>query len=91
MTIQYPDGKTIKAALLDRDDRWIRAAFEFADDVIELRQVGGKWIGENGEAVEVEFEWQRCKRTETPQESDCVCSADLARKLAQLLSAEDDG
>ena len=88
MTIQYSNGRTIHAVLLDRNEHWIRAAVESADDVIELRQIGGNWIAEDNQAVTVEFEWQREKRTETPLESDCLCSADLASKLLHLLYTE---
>jgi hypothetical protein len=85
MTIFHQDGTTEKAMLLAYDKEVLRVAVGGEDDCREYRRAGCVWISERGEAVAVEFEWQRAKRVQAPDEADCVCSKPLAAQLIRML------
>lgn len=91
MIIQYPDGKSVEGFLLSRNENSMRVALENGDDVVEYIEVQGKWVSEDLEPVEITFEWQRRgKRIETMDESDFICSKQLATHLVRLLDRDSE-
>ena len=88
MTIKYPDGKTLEAAILTRDNQSIRVAVKGGEDVLELRQVSGTWVTEDLEAVEVQFAWQRRSERPSYSDADFICSHELAVRLLDLLTRD---
>jgi hypothetical protein len=89
MTITYANGKTIKAALVVRDETWMRVVLAGNEDVTEFRLVNGTWVAEDCEAVRIEFGPARPVYREY-QEEDFVCSKELAVQLIHLLLSGDE-
>jgi hypothetical protein len=85
VTIGYRDGRTIEALLYSRKHDLMRVAASGADDVLVFRSVNGKWISEDLEPVEIEFEWRRHFPNAPISEADCICSEELAARLIHLL------
>jgi hypothetical protein len=93
MTITFPDGRTIQGIVLHRTDDTLRAATRELGDIVEFHAIHGLWVSEEGEPVQIEFEWQRQPLQADLTESDFICSHDLAAMLVQLLptdSGEED-
>src|SRR5437016_4284641 len=85
MTIRYTDGRNSEAVLLSRTNDTMRVVLPGNDDTTYLTQVNGAWFSENNEPVQVEFAWQLHARPAEPKLADCVCPAELASKLIDLL------
>jgi hypothetical protein len=83
MIIRYSNGKTLEGVTLSLTDNMMRVALSGHDDVMELYQVNGMWISEDCEAVQIER--PGAGQALPASESDCVCPADLADRLIQLL------
>jgi hypothetical protein len=81
MTITYPDGRVLEALLLLRGNATLRAAVPGHDDVCVFTLVNGKWMSERGEAVKIEFAWDRKTNADTPTEAECICSQELASRI----------
>jgi len=47
----------------------------------------GCWVSENCEPVTLEFDWEHKKEPAIPEETECICSKPLARKLISTLCA----
>ena len=85
MTIRFTDGHSREALLLSRTERTMRVMMEGGDDAADLVEVNGAWLLGNCERVQVEFAWEKKMRSRTPVLSACVCPAELASKLVDLL------
>jgi len=75
----------MECVTLFKDESTMRVALKNHDDVIELINVGGRWLAEDCEAV-VERAYAERPEAPAPAESDCVCPADLAAHLIQSLA-----
>jgi hypothetical protein len=84
MTITYANGQKIKAALVVGDNKWMRLVLAGSDDVTEFTQINGTWVSEDCEAVQIEFGWSG-RANHEHEESDFVCSHELAVELIRLL------
>jgi hypothetical protein len=85
MTIRYSNGQAFEAVLLSQTEESMRIAIEGSEDVLELSRVGGAWISEECEPVQVEYAWTRLPGAVDVREEDCVCSPELAARLLHLL------
>ena len=91
MTIKYPNGKTVEAALLTRNGNTMRVVLEDGEDVAEFIEAQGNWVSEALESVEITFEWQkRVREAEEFDEANFICSPDLAGHLIQLLELDSE-
>jgi hypothetical protein len=86
MTIKYPNGTAIEAVLLARATDVLRVAVPGHDDPRIFSLVGGAWISESGEQVNIQFQWERHGKAEVPSENDCVCSKVLASRLISIVA-----
>lgn len=84
MTIRYSNGYTVEAVLLARTEDSLRVQMRGVDDVVEFRNVDGRWISEDCEPVEIEFAWAQLDEP-TVVVDDCICSPELAARLLHLL------
>jgi hypothetical protein len=87
MTITYPDGAVLAALLLLRGNATLRAAVPGHNDMSVFTLSKGQWISERGEAVKIEFAWDRQTKGHTPTEVECICSQELATRMLSLLAA----
>jgi hypothetical protein len=87
MTICYPDGTVVNALLLSRGNDILRAAVPHDADVRTFTLRNGCWISENCEPVTLEFDWEHNQQAAIPEETECICSKPLARKLISMLFA----
>jgi hypothetical protein len=85
MTIKYADGRAVEGIILSRTDDTMRVAISEGDDAVMFTWVGGTWISENCEPVEIQFEWQRRAPQKPVSEADCICSKELVGRLVQRL------
>ena len=86
MRIKYADGSCRDAVLVSRStNNTMRVVLQGNDDATLLNEVNCFWFLENLEPVQLEFAWQRRAHSVTPALSDCVCSAELATRLVDLL------
>jgi hypothetical protein len=91
MTITFPDGTSVQAILLCRNEDSLRAVVPGEEDTLAFQFVNGTWVSECSEPVTIEFEWQRNKYESAVTEADCVCSKLVAAKLVEdLYSPEYD-
>jgi hypothetical protein len=88
MIIKYPDGTTLNALLLSRGNDTLRVTVPGADDVRTFTLMREAWISEAYEPVKIEFEWPRRGVAQVTNETECVCSRELASRLISLLLAE---
>ena len=79
------NGASFEATLLSRTDDMMRIATEGCDDVLELTRIGGAWISEDCERVDVEFACTRELPVPETKEEDCICSQELATTMIRLL------
>ena len=86
MLIRYEDGRNSEAVLISRTTGTMRVVLQGGADAIDLTDVNGVWLSENCEPVQVEFAWESRPHTAAPSVSDCVCSAELASTLVDLLA-----
>jgi hypothetical protein len=91
MTINYPDGTTLKALLLMHGNDTLQAAVPGDDDARTFTIANGTWITEECEPVTIEFAWQRREKAQVPNETECVCPTDLASRLISALHAGTKG
>ena len=89
MTLRYANGLEIDAVLLSRTDGKMRVALQGSDDVVELREVSGRWVSDECEPVQVSFAYQKPAPAPVSEE-DCICSPELAAKLIRLLMSADE-
>jgi hypothetical protein len=90
MILQYANGSSRKAALMNRTDTGMRVVVEGYDDTILLNRVNNTWVSDDCEAVQVSFEWEG--RPAAPlAEEDCVCSPELAAALLRALFGPEEG
>jgi hypothetical protein len=69
----------------------LRVAVRGGSDVLELRQINGRWVSDDCEPVDVEFAWLRQQELPTVSINDFICPPELAAKLLHMLfSGEDD-
>jgi hypothetical protein len=54
--IKYEDGRVVEGIILSRKEETMRVAVQDANYAEEFTRVGGTWISENGEPVEIQFE-----------------------------------
>ena len=87
MKITYPDGTILKGMLVSRGNDTLRAAVPGDDDARTFTVVNGVWNSEEREPVQIEFAWQRREPARVPNETECVCSKDLAARLISALRA----
>lgn len=90
MKIRYGNRHLADTFTLCHDETSMRIAIRGTDDVLELRRVGATWVAEDGEVV-IDDNPRRPSSCVT--EEDCICPADLAARLLDLLytdSSEDD-
>jgi hypothetical protein len=89
MTIHYSNGTLLNALLLSRENHTLRATVPGDDDVRTFILIsGGSWISEELDPVNIEFEWQRGEQARVPEETECVCSQELACSLTSVLGAD---
>jgi len=84
MTITYANGKKIQAALVVRDENWMRLVLAGQDDVSEFTRVHDAWVSEDCEPVQIEFGPARQVYREY-SDDDFVCTHELATKLIHML------
>src|SRR5262245_42366382 len=90
MTITFPDGTRLQAALLMRIADSLKAAVPGEDDPRVFTCISGTWISEDVDPVRIEFEWEK-RRTTFTKLDDCICDKGFASRLiARLLSPDDD-
>jgi hypothetical protein len=90
MIIRYGNGYTVEAVLLSRADDTMRVAVRGGSDVLELRNINGRWVSEDCEPVDVEFAWLQLQDQPSVSVNDCICSPELAAKLLHLLFSGED-
>jgi hypothetical protein len=92
LLIRHGDKRTEEAIILSRSEKTILVvAVKGHEDAVVLRSVNGTWTGEDGEPIEVEFEWQRHSRGEPKPVPDRICSKELAARSVRLqLTGDDD-
>jgi hypothetical protein len=88
MTIKYPDGTVLNALPLSRASDTLRVSVPGDDDVRTFTYVRDVWISEECQPVRIEFAWQRREVVDVPNETECVCSKELARRLISKLLAD---
>ncbi len=88
MVIRYKDGAEIEAILLSRREGKLRVAAKGLDDALEFAEINGKWVSEDWEPVQIQFEWERDSRLNPVSEADCICPHELA---AELIGGLDPG
>jgi hypothetical protein len=88
VTITYSNRIVLKAIVLSHEENEIRAIASGCPDVLVFYRIHGTWISEELEPVTIEFAWQRHRVTPTGSEADCVCPAELAARMIQLLFTE---
>ena len=89
MTITYTNGRTVKAAVVVRDENWMRLVLAGSDDVTEFNRINGTWVSEDCEPVQIEFGPARTVYSEYT-EDDFICSKELAAELIRKLLQGDD-
>ena len=87
MTIKYPDGTALNALLLSRANDTLRVTVPGDDDVRTFTLIREAWISEKCEPVTIEFAWQRREAVAVTNETECVCSKELASRLISMLLA----
>jgi hypothetical protein len=90
MIIRYSNGNAVNAILLRRTDASVRVEIQGADDAADFRQIGGTWISEDCEPVQVEFASMCVSGNAVPTINDCICSHEPATRLVQLLLSGED-
>jgi hypothetical protein len=88
MTIKYPNGTVLNALLLSRANDTLRVTVPGDDDVRTFTLIREAWISEKSEPVTIEFAWQRREAVAVTNETECVCSKELASRLISMLLAE---
>src|SRR5262245_16537806 len=89
MTLRYRNGRAVEGVLLSRTEGTMRVALQGSEDVVELREVGGTWVSDECEPVQVSFAWQKPAPAPVTEE-DCFCAPELAARLIHLLMSADD-
>jgi len=87
MIVRFQTGLVKKALLLARGEGVIRVAMEQGDDSTEISRLNGVWITEDCEPVVLCHSSDGCT---WPDESDCICSPQLAAQLIGLLYSGGD-
>jgi hypothetical protein len=87
MRIRYSNGNTAEAVLLARTNDSIRVEVQGGSDVVEFRQINGRWISEDCEPVEVEFAWMRPSQDPIVSIDDYICPPEVAERLIRMLFA----
>jgi len=90
MTIQYSDGRTTEAIILNGDLNTIRVAVRGSNDALTLLRTGNSWTVDGAEPVEISFAWQQPSASNHVTEEDCICSKQLAAALIRHLLSEDE-
>jgi hypothetical protein len=85
MNIKHPDGHVTEALILSRTSSAMRVVLKGCDDSTQLTAVNGAWFLEDREPVQLEFAWEKKARAAEPKADDCVCSAELASRLVDVL------
>jgi hypothetical protein len=81
MIVTYADGTAVEALFLSSDESVMRLAVAGDDDVRLFRRIGGSWLAEDGQRVQVQYSWQGDRRVPLPDESQFICSTKVARQL----------
>ena len=84
MTINYPDGRVVKAILLSRGNDTLSAAVQGEDDAQIFILISGTWVSDEEGPVRIEFAWEHRDQASVP-EADCICSKKLASRLISKL------
>jgi len=90
MTIQYSDGRTTEAIILNGDLTTMRVAVKGSNDAVTLLRTGNSWTVDGAEPVEISFAWQQLSASKQVTEEDCICSKQLAAALIRHLLSEDE-
>jgi hypothetical protein len=69
--VKYHNGQTRQGVLLTLGGQSIRVALQGCDDVVEYRQIDGRWISEDCEVVTFDFS-ERLYHTEDRQEAPAI-------------------
>jgi hypothetical protein len=89
MTITQPDGTVLNAMLLARDNETLRVLAPHDKDVRVFRLVTGGWVDEENEPVKITFAWEGVATSSVSDESEFICSPELASRLIELLAGSD--
>src|SRR5215475_7372295 len=89
MTITFPDGIRLQAALLTRSENTLSVAVQAQDDPSIFKRINGTWISKDGDPVGIEFEWEK-RHVTIPSLDDCICDKQLASRLISRLLNPDD-
>jgi len=89
MTITQPDGTVLNAMLLARDNETLRVLAPHDNDVRVFRLATGGWVDEDNQPVKITFAWEGGAMSSVPDESEFICSAELASRLISLLAGSD--
>ena len=76
---------------MSRGNDTLRATVPGDEDVRTFTLINGAWISEECEPVHIEFAWQRREPAHVPNETECVCSKELAAHLLSALRAGSRG
>ena|SRR5690242_18357529 len=87
MIVTYSNGTAVEAVLLSRGNDCLRAAVAGDKDVRSFTLIGGRWISEDCDPVQIEFAWERCKEADVPGEDSCICPKELATRLMAMFTA----
>ena len=83
MIVTYQNGSSVEGVALFQSEDTLRVAFQTQEDVVAFHKLRGVWVSEDCEPVTVEF---GSRRTAPPAAvEDCICSAELAARLVELL------
>lgn len=88
MKIRYSSGFSFEGTLLSRTEHSMRVLTPRSEDVREFTATkNGVWISEDGEPVQVDFEFVSNTYPSETTEEDCICSQELVANLIQILFA----
>ena len=88
MIIRYPDGTALNALLLSRANDTLRVTVPGDDDVRTFTLIRDAWISEKCEPVAIEFAWHCREAVAVTNETECVCSKELASRLISIFLAD---
>ncbi|HEY2013630.1 MAG TPA: hypothetical protein VGH38_09030 [Bryobacteraceae bacterium] len=85
MIITLLGGQKVAAVIYTSTGTTMRVAIEGAEDLVDFSYISGQWVSENCQPVEVEFAWQNVAQSEIVTEAECICPAEVASALVDLL------
>jgi hypothetical protein len=82
--VKYHNGQTRQGVLLTLGGQSIRVALQGCDDVVEYRQINGRWISEDCEVVTFDFS-ERLHDTEDPQEVPAIYASAFHPQILRIM------